>query len=232
MHRRLRSAGPSDNYSRVGEYPAFTLEAHRDLESLAPAESYPPGCHLFMQGHSADCAFYIGSGLVKLMHLQISGRESIVALRSTGWLLGAAAVCLDRGYATSAKTITPARVSRIGADHLRGLLRTDGNVAWHLQQMHSEEIYATIARANRDALSARERLMEFLGGFWPDCGGERGRELVIDIPLRKWEIAELIGITPQYLSELFKQLESEGLLERSNDVIRLSRRFPRGDDEL
>lgn len=44
----------------------------------------------------------------------------------------------------------------------------------------------------------------------------------LHLPLKLWEIAQFLGITPSYLSRLLKSLEREGLIERDNGWIKVT----------
>ncbi|MGH2376405.1 MAG: helix-turn-helix domain-containing protein [bacterium] len=42
------------------------------------------------------------------------------------------------------------------------------------------------------------------------------------MPLRHWEIAQLLAVTPAYLSRLFNRLEQEGILLRRKGWLTIS----------
>jgi CRP-like cAMP-binding protein len=61
------------------------IGAFLDLERhkvITPRHLYPSGIQLFKQGFSLEGVYWIETGLVKLVHLDGEGRESIVGLRS------------------------------------------------------------------------------------------------------------------------------------------------------
>jgi CRP-like cAMP-binding protein len=39
------------------------------------------------------------------------------------------------------------------------------------------------------------------------------------VPLKHWEVAQLIAVTPAYLSRLFNQLELEGVIRRDRKAF-------------
>jgi len=41
-------------------------------------------------------------------------------------------------------------------------------------------------------------------------------------PLKHWEIAQLISVTPQHLSRLLKRLEEEGIIRRNKGWLIIS----------
>ncbi|MGA3320409.1 Crp/Fnr family transcriptional regulator, partial [Lactiplantibacillus pentosus] len=57
----------------------------------------------------------------------------------------------------------------------------------------------------RDLLDAKDRLMAYLR----DVAVESG-QVVFELPLKKKELANILGITPETLSRQFKQLAMEG----------------------
>jgi CRP/FNR family transcriptional regulator len=156
-----------------------------------------------------------------LVRLQPSGEEAIVGLRSAGWFLGAAAVVTERPYAVTASTVTPCAIARIRAAPFRQVLKSNGATSWRVHRMHSEEIYAELARAADDrSLSAGERLQRFLKQFLPTLGVTKNSPSVgVQVPLRHWEIAHVIGVTPQYLCQLFQKLELDGVIRREAQAI-------------
>jgi len=39
-------------------------------------------------------------------------------------------------------------------------------------------------------------------------------EMRLQMPLKHWEVAELIAVTPEHLSRVLRQMETEGILRR------------------
>jgi len=62
------------------------------------------------------------------------------------------------------------------------------------------------------SLSALGRLSKFLSEVLQGRGEA-------PIPLKQWEIAELLGVTPEHLSRLLKVLESKGLVRRGKNLL-------------
>ena len=202
------------------DYPAFTASELGAVEGLPPAVLYPPKVVLFSQGARADEVFYLEHGLVKLMRLQPGGDESIVGLRSAGWFLASAASVLEREYVVTAVAVTACRVARLGADTFRDILTSNRALSWRVHRMHSEEIYDQLGRATDfRLLPARERLERFLATLAPQLQVPAGDpNFRVKIPLKQWEIAQLIGVTPQYVCKLLRAkahagwvLEDKGL---------------------
>jgi len=216
---RLASPDPP-----VHTFRSFGIEDSR-VPGFPAAQSYPARVELFRQGDAPQSVFLLEQGLIKLMRVENDGHGIIVGLRAAGWFVGAASVILARPCLVSAVTVTPARVARMGADAFRAALRDDPELSWHVHEMHSREVHAEIDQVTEfHSLSARRRLERFLrrleGSLEPiGEGNGNGDEVRLEIPLRQWEIAQLIGVTPPYLSELTRDLETRGLLRREKDSL-------------
>ena len=58
---------------------------------MGPPNSDPAGTGLFRQGDRVRALYLIEAGLVKLIRSERAGRDVLVGLRTSGWLLGTAA---------------------------------------------------------------------------------------------------------------------------------------------
>ena len=209
-------------------YPVSTPQTSQVARPgvFARAQSYPAAVELFRQGDQPEDVFYLERGLVKLLRNQADGEERIVGLRSDGWLLGAAAAVMALPFAVTAVTVTAARVARLDAGEFRRRLKDDAGLSWWLHEMHSREVYGqTLHVADLMSISARERLLKFYWRLAPVLETSRAESQVrIENPLRQWEVAQLVGITPQYLCQLMAELEADGDLIRRNGGLILHRR--------
>jgi CRP-like cAMP-binding protein len=192
--------------------------------NLIPAQVYPAAVELFPQGSPAREVYLIEFGLIKLFRLGQDGQELIVGLRSAGWILGAASVIIRKSHPVTAVTLTNCRIRRIPAHTFLTLLNSDAELSWHLHQEHCQEIYNQFSQlVGLGCMSARHRLEHLLwqltSALEPD---ESQKEIRLELPLKYWEIAELIAITPQYLSRVLKQLQEEGIINREKGGIVVS----------
>lgn len=202
---------------------AYGFESTHDCIFPAP-QRYPSRVALFQQDDEPDGVFLLREGLVKLMRLDHDGRETIVGLRASGWLIGASAVILNRPHTLSACTVVPSRVSWLTGEVFRTQMKRDAELSWRLHEMQSEEVYSAQHHvADLHGHCARTRLETFLrrlAGTLRSPAAEK--EVRLTIPLRQWEIAQLIGVTAPYLNELIREMESEGRLRRERNTIVLN----------
>jgi len=179
---------------------------------------------LFLQGNPPREVFHIERGLVKLMRLSAGGQELAVGLQSQGCLLGAASAIVKEPYPFTAITITSCALSRIPADLFLQLARTDEQFCWYLHEVHSREVHQQASQlAALKYLSARQRferlLLQFLSSIPPH---EKQTSMKVRLPLKHWEIAQLIGVRPEHLSRILQQVKREGVLREEDGCMIVS----------
>jgi CRP/FNR family transcriptional regulator len=183
--------------------------------------TYPPAVEFLRQGDPSGEVFLVHGGLVKLLRSHPNGEKRILGLRAAGWLIGAAAAVLQRPHAVTAVTVSSCRLACVGAEEFRRLVKTDPLLSWRLHEMHSREVYdERVEAAELTAASARERLWHFLRGLAPATVAEgNGAEVRVEVPLRQWEMAQLIGVTPSYLCQLLGELDRAGVVRKEGDYL-------------
>jgi len=207
--------------SRVSDLTTefVTDESLRELVGPDEPQRYASGIELFRQGDPVESSYVIAEGVVKLSHVSLAGKPTIVALRTRGWVLGAAAATCSSHHPVSAATLTHCRLHRVSASWFRTLLRRRARLSWYIHQMHSREIHEQLTQVvGLRTLPARERLGQLLARFVPPAGEAR-EAIRLQLPLRLWEVAQLIAVTPSYLSELLRDLEDDGVLRRSKGWV-------------
>ncbi len=221
----MKKRGPFDLRGSAGLRRKVNPAILEEFTEFTPPQVYPSGTELFKQGSVPQEVWSINHGFVKLVFLHQDAKEMIVALRSAGWVLGAAAVVLANPSPVTATTLTPCGLQRISSGHFLRLLQTDLRFSWYLSLVYSREVLEQIVRtAEQSMLPARLRLEMLLGQFMsslrsPDSkGGIR-----FELPLRNWELAQLIGVTPEHLSRILRDLTKEGIIRRAKGWILVER---------
>jgi CRP-like cAMP-binding protein len=181
---------------------------------------YPSGVNLFHQGEVPVEIFLVETGLAKLVCSEESGRELIVDIRFAGSLLGLSAVIRNESHPMTAITASPCRLMRISAGQFRDLLGRDIELGFSVHHLLSAEVITQAARISEIAcLTARQRLEKFIWQIAKQTKPEEPQSSKLQLPLRQWEVAQFLAITPAYLCKLLAELESEEIIVRRNGWI-------------
>lgn len=208
----------------------FSHKQSTQLELSGPAvagdlHAYPGSVELFGQGaHPAD-VYLVNSGIVKLTRSEANGQAILLDLRFAGALLGAAAVISAKPHPFTAITVTRCALTRWSSQKFRSLLATDTKLADRVREVLSDEVLEHVARISQlTCLPARERLEQLLWQFSARLGHDdlsrrpesRPR---LQLPLKHYEVAHLLSITPTYLCRLLNTLEKENVITRTKGWI-------------
>jgi CRP-like cAMP-binding protein len=216
--------------SPARDIKAFSYEPHsvpRPFDRFRSAISaginshvYPSGVNLFHQGELPVEIFLVETGLAKLVCSEESGRELIVDIRFAGSLLGLSAVIRNESHPTTAVTASPCRLMRISAGQFRDLLGRDTELGFSVHHLLSAEVINQSARISEIAcLTARQRLEKFIWQIAKQTKTGEPQSSKLQLPLRQWEVAQFLAITPAYLCKLLAELESEEIIVRRNGWI-------------
>ncbi|HYL98575.1 MAG TPA: Crp/Fnr family transcriptional regulator, partial [Blastocatellia bacterium] len=164
-----------------------------------PPQLYPAGVALLKQGHHSKEVYLIEKGLVKLIHSSHRGKEFIIGVRSSGRVLGADSIILGVAYPATAVTLTPCSLVRVPANTFLESLASDPSLSLYVQYEESREAYEGMVKLCGFAcLTARERLEQLLYDLALALSKIEGEKPArFQLPLRHWEMAELISVTPQ-----------------------------------
>jgi CRP/FNR family cyclic AMP-dependent transcriptional regulator len=181
---------------------------------------YPAGMELFRQDASPGDIYFVETGLAKLTRYEENGSEFILDIRFPGSLLGSEAAIQRKPHPFSAVTATNCRLTRLSAKRFLDLLRTELRLGQYIHDLLSDEVLNQAARMSEIAcLPARKRLEQLLWKIAEQAGEERAMDLRVQLPVKYWEAAQLLAITPTYLSRLLAELESEEIISRRNGWI-------------
>lgn len=185
---------------------------------------YPSGVELFQQGEKAVAVYFLRDGLIKLKRSEASGHEIVVDLRFSGSIVGAAATISRASHPFTAATVTKCTVGRLSSEEFLNLL-DDRAGSRRIAEMLSREVINQILRLSLvSSVPARLRLEDFLWKLYAKESQiqkppNRESGLKLQLPLRQWEAAEFLSITPTYLSRLLAELEVQQVISRQDGWI-------------
>lgn len=192
--------------------------------SSTPLHVFPATAELFQQGSPSLSVYFLEHGLIKLVRMEENGRQVIVSFRFPGSLVGAASAIIDEPHSMIAIALTRCSILCIPTKSFLYFVQTDAKLSWQLHQVHSREAFdRPFQVAQFVCLSARQRLERLLRQFAaaleirPDHG-----EMRLRLPLKDMEIAEVLGITPEHLCRVLKQMRQEGIIHREKGWFLIS----------
>lgn len=181
-------------------------------QHLAPQQA------LFRIGDAFHVLYAIQSGYLKTWVLDVQGREHVLNFHLPGEVIGVDAIYLNR-HVTTATALTAATVCELPFDRLREFA--------HNHPQLEERMYQTFSRATFHFSSlavdssAPERLAAFLLGLLARSRARGQRDLVLDLPMDRQDIANHLRIAPETVSRMLTRLAADGLIDVDGKQIRI-----------
>lgn len=181
-------------------FAPLVFQEWTSLAGLSEPRVVGPRETLYPQEELRNCVWFIERGVVKLARLENDGTEYILGLRSNGWVLDAASTILNRPSPSSAVTLTTCTIRRVPRSQFMHLLETSPSMMQDLNRLMCREIQAEqqqqVEFRSGNAQSRLNRLIQELLQ-----ASSSGDPLAL-LPLRRFEIAQLLAISPEHLSRL------------------------------
>jgi CRP/FNR family transcriptional regulator, cyclic AMP receptor protein len=185
--------------------------------------TYPADVELTRQHEVGHEVIALHDGIIKLVHVGSSGHSTILGLRFGPSVVGLAAAIAGRAAVASTVTLTRCAVETISREHLTDRLNASPDLLWPLMEIEAREVLEQMDRsADVVCCSARMRLAKFLLSVANVQQPRIATGVKLTLPLKRGDLASLIGITPEHLSRLLKELHNDGIAttERGWIVVR------------
>ena len=194
------------------------------FEGLGTLHSLPGGSEIFRQHTPVEMVYLIERGLIKLSHYSTKGREILVGLRRPYWLLGATQAIQGRLRSVTATTLSPCTLRFITGEQFNAL---SGDLAFSrfLNCMLSLEISGNVKRMIALAsMPGKERVIQLIAEIIAtQMTAKSNDKISLSIPLKQSQLAQILGMSPEYLSRLMSRLERNGLFTHSKGVITVAK---------
>lgn len=188
------------------------------LDVFSSSALWPADACLCQQGESPETLYLLEDGFVKLLCADSTGEELIVAVKYAPTLLGVTAAVAGHPYAMSVVTGTRCRVRYCTARAFLAALEGNPSRLLEITRLQCAEIETLVSRLLMMGLSdARTRLIHLLRSFSPPI--RDGAGTAQQLPLKQYEIASFLGITPEHLSRVVGRLARQGIVRQQNGRI-------------
>lgn len=178
------------------------------------SRSYQAGEMVFHQGASCKGIYCIQSGLIGLRRVDEDGNSALLRLCNSGETLGYRALLSNHDHLNTAEILAPGVVCLVPRSVVSKLLRLNPRLGESFLQHCIGDITGTeSAYARSLTLKMKSRLLHVLMFFYERVGyRDELDDFVIELPIQRQQLADMLGSTPESVSRMIRKLESDGLL--------------------
>ncbi|MGH3253348.1 MAG: Crp/Fnr family transcriptional regulator, partial [Trebonia sp.] len=210
-----------------GFWDLLSHEERRVLASLGREREYRPGAALCVEGDPVTHVFVLLDGWVKVMAVTADGRESVLALRGAGDVIGETAGETTGVRNATIRALVTARALIVGYDRFSSFLDTHpgGSRAYRRVIVHRWRDAEAMLRA-RAVTNGAQRLAGLLlglaGGLGGGLGGQPESVIEIALPLSQDELASLAGTSRATVARALNAWRERGLIRTGQRRLTLT----------
>jgi len=214
---------PHDPADALGQLPLvrhLADDLRQEAIAAGTVRTFAKSEVLFCEGDSADAMYGLLEGTVKLVRYTPRGKEVMLHLVRPGQSFAEAALFGEGTYPANAVAVDAGRVWVLPRLRLLELIRRSPGVA--LAMVASVSMWTRTLAHQLEMLTQRrveERLAVYLLGRAANAELSEGDE--IRLAEARHLIAAQCGTAPEVLSRTFRRLEEEGVLEGTDDGVRV-----------
>jgi CRP-like cAMP-binding protein len=201
---------------------ATIAEWHHNSLLTAP-EYFPAGANIFRPGAERRSLFLLDQGLVALERAEqrLQTRSAMFALCLPGQMFGRSSSVDEIAIPYSAIALTPCVVYAVSSHKLMHALTKGGTTGLFVIHQYVQNLLSSVIRAREvSTRNTRERfeqlLLDLALVLRPTLTGSIG------LPLKDKDIASLLGISPEQLSVIKRQMASDNVIScshRTNEMV-------------
>jgi CRP-like cAMP-binding protein len=210
--------------ARCPVFQGLAPEELRHIRASARPKELRRGEVLFSQGDPAKYAYVVESGQMRLVQVLSDGREVIYRILTPGEFFGGIASLGEARYPVSAEALEDSVVLGWSGEAMRRLLLRHPRVALNLLRLQARRIEELQERVQELSSERVERRVARAVLRLARQAGRRTEEgILVDLPLRREDLASLTGTTLFTTSRILSQWERQGIVSagRQRLVIRI-----------
>jgi len=179
------------------------------IKKLGILKSYRKDEVLFNAQDKANGMYYVQSGEIRVFKMDEQGKEVEVVRIEPGDFLGEAIVFVSSEFPFYAQAVKDSKVLFLGKKTISQEIEKDPAAAQFFLNLLAKKCMTLSNRIEFLGLQTiRQRLIQYL---FSSCSGEK--QCIIELRLKKVELAKLLGTISETLSRNLKQMQDEGLIE-------------------
>ncbi|KPV54231.1 hypothetical protein SE17_05055 [Kouleothrix aurantiaca] len=214
----------ADLLRRIGLFQGLDADALAAVVQAAHIRALPAGSCYFFQGDPATQFYVLLEGRVRLTQVTAEGQQLILRFITRGEGMGIVAVLGAMVYSASAEAL----------DACQALVWEGMAVAVLMEQyprlaLNGMRLLAQRVREFQDRLRelATERVERRVARLLLRLAHQSGHKvaggILIDLPLSRQNLAEMIGTTLYTVSRILSQWEAQGLVETGRERVVIRR---------
>lgn len=208
--------------------PFFTALSHDDITVINPLfreNGYEAGAPIYYAGDAADQLYVVAAGKVKLIRHTLSGQERVLDLLLPGDFFGSLPLMGEAQHSDTAQAHTFCCVLTISTRDFQTILERYPPVSLALLEIVAGRLRAAHEMLHQaSAAPVESRVAALLLSLAERTGEERAEGWLIQMPLGRQDVADMLGITVETASRTLSQFRKDSLIRSGRRWIAIADR--------
>jgi CRP/FNR family transcriptional regulator len=192
-------------------------ELEHNIRGLGRNKAYAKDEFLFHADDPAEGFYYLESGEIRVFKMDEQGKEIEVVRLNPGDFFGEAIVFIQDRFPSYAQAVQDSEVLYFAKSAFFQCLEKDPSIGRFFLHLLAKKCIVLNKRIEALELrTVRQRLIQYLVSSY---SGEASG--LLTLPMKKTEIARLLGTISETLSRNLKQLQEEDLISVKGNSIRI-----------
>ena len=202
------------------------LDAHEleILEKAKRSEHFEAGETLFFQGEEGCGIYCIRSGLIGLRRVDSNGNSVLLHLVEAGTTVGYRTFVTRDAHSHSAEVLTPSKVCYFVRPQIERVMQINPVLGEKFLQHFTRDATETEnSYVKSMTMGMKSRFLHLMLEFYERYGhtDDQG-DPVLDLPVKRGELAELVGVRPESISRLIDKLQSDNVMHFEQRRVRFT----------
>ena len=183
-----------------------------------------PGETLYSQGDPGNGIYCIQSGLIGLRRIDINGNSVLIRLSAAGTTVGYRTILTREAHVNSAEVLTPSVLCYIPRPKVEKLLKANPLLGERFLQHFFDDALETENDYVRSlTMGMKSRFLHIILIFYERFGyQDEDGNAIVELPVKRGELAELVGVRPESISRLIDKLQTDEVMRFKDRRVQIS----------
>ena len=176
-------------------------------------KGYEPGETLHWEGDPGEKLFVLAQGKAKLTHNDGQNRGVLIDILDRGEIFGNLSLDPQVNYANTAQALTRCCALAINVDEFKWVLDLSPKLALKTLQVLVDRAQLANQRfLQAGTMPVEQRVARTLVSLARKLGKQNQDYLLIDVPLTRSDLADMVGATQESVSRVLSQFHADGII--------------------
>jgi len=207
-------------YENANLFGVLNEEQIQNIEQISTINKFKKGQLVCSVGDLCEYIYILKKGTIKVFLLTSDGKETILAIRQPGDIIGLTAVFGWPRRVSYVAALTNVEVLKVRTKDMRNIILNNSKLAESIIKIlcarlhHSRRLIYDLSTKN-----VQDRLVRFILDLADDVGVKNDDGILINVELTHEQISQMIATSRQSVTVILNDLESKKIIKKGQKKI-------------